>query len=103
MISFSEFIDAYRNDTLQNDVSWRAYDIQSVVEKHKNKYALKGKKLAGFAIYENFDAVASFYGLAHIEQAKQLLALWAVWRIVNSGKLSRIATIRHINAPSENC
>lgn len=80
MMLFVEFARKYQKGTLDDDASWRAYDIPAAVTRRHMQSALKslGFSYAGGWALSEFCAV---YGIDPSE-APALLGAWWVWRSV---------------------
>ena len=85
MMNFLDFAKKYREDTLSDDASWRAYDIQAMVGEDD---ARKGARCMGFGIYETFADIGSYFDMP-AEQIKLVLGLWYVWRRTATGVIGK--------------
>ena len=95
MKSFKEFIAAYHDGSIQEDASWRAYDIPTMTRgTHTAKAAARlGYASDGISIGQ----LATDYGLPHARSAMGLLALWYVWSGIAGGTRKRALKKESIN------
>jgi hypothetical protein len=75
MMSFKDFIDDYRDGSINNNVTWRAYDIESAVRPSHIRNALSrlGYLYAGeLAI----PTVQAHYKIESLDSTRALLGYW---------------------------
>lgn len=88
-MSFAEFLQRWRDETLSDDPSWRAYDIENTAKLRHAMSALKRLKLT----YAGEHAMSEFkarYGVGDAEPAISLLGWWWLWSVINSGRAVRV-------------
>jgi hypothetical protein len=90
-MSFVDFAKRYMNGTLEDDVTWRAYDIPAMV---KAQHYNEGRKIIGFATYESYSDIGVYYDLPP-EQVKQILGLWVVWCRIVEGRMLKSTLKEH--------
>jgi hypothetical protein len=91
MMNFVEFAQKYKEDTLWDDASWRAYNIPAMVGEDD---ARKGARHMGFGIYEAFADIGSYFDMP-AEQVKLVLGLWYVWRRTALGRMGKRILKKH--------
>lgn len=87
-MTFREFLAKYRDDTLDTDVTWRAYDITGAVRPLHVKGALKALNLA-YAGELGVGEAMRRYGMPDREEAEAVLGAWHLWRSISAGGLHR--------------
>lgn len=93
--SFAEFVKKYDNGTLDDDATWRAYDIPSMATRTHIRDALKS--LGYIATREFLSDVVADYGLYNNTRAKYLLGAWWLWTQIAIGKRKRNLVPRRIH------
>lgn len=87
ILPFPEFVRAYADGSIANDVSWRAYDFPASFDEG---HAAAGAQALGYPTKGDvsiaYGQVAADYGLAHATQAKYMLGLWYIWSRVCQGR-----------------
>lgn len=93
MQHFKEFVDAYRDGSVNDEVSWRAYDIERMVSPKRIR---EGMRTLGYRYvdYISLSALAAAYGLGTPEHAKHLVGLWWTWRRIANGDAKRGLVLR---------
>lgn len=93
MITYREFIQRYKDGSLDNDAGWRAYDIPGVATGGKNRrkwpYTSAALKDLGYdprARQASLSAVAHDYGLATPGMAADTLFMWQIFLNLQRGQ-----------------
>ena len=88
MLSFKEFVAAYNDGSIADDLTWRAYAIEDMVTETRYKKAMKvcghmDTTPLGLAEF------AAAYDLKSADRAKQLLGLWWTWARIVLGEVKQ--------------
>lgn len=83
------FLHMWRTDTLQDDVTWRAYNFEAAVKPRHIRRALKqlGLEYAGELGVQHFKAL---YEIGDAEPVNAILGLWWLWRARSLGGRPRV-------------
>jgi len=88
--SFREFIELYDSGEIQNDASWRAYDIGAM---SSNTHVRAALKVLRYRVSKELELscarIAADYQIATPMRANYLLGLWYVWRSIAQGQRTR--------------
>lgn len=89
MMSFIEFIHAYNDGSIEDDLAWRGNDIPGSVRTYDCKKALKrlGYQYAG---EHALSMVRADYDIDSIPLAKQMLEYWWSYRRASDRKVARV-------------
>lgn len=80
------FVRKYKDGSLQQDITYRAYDLESIVTGYKAQKALRqlGYRSGDFGIDK-----AAFTNDFKVTNAVDVLAMWWVWHRLCTGRISR--------------
>lgn len=94
--SFREFREAYQNGTIVEDATWRAYDIEDMVNPTRSGEGLR--QLTNYqADYFGYAAFAAIYGIENAQRAQFLLGLWRTWQRIATGEVKQRLKLREYN------
>lgn len=89
MMDLREFIDAYKDGSIENDITWRGNDIPASVRKRDLRDALKwlGYQYAGEL---GISVINSGYQVGSMELTRQLIEYWWCHHRASSGACVRM-------------
>jgi hypothetical protein len=89
MISFKEFIDAYQDGSIENNITWRAYDIKNATMPIHTKQAIRNLCYK-YAREHAIPKIQADYGLASATETAALLGYWWLLRRMTGYRAARI-------------
>jgi hypothetical protein len=87
-MTFKEFVVAWRDNTLDRDAAWRAYDIPAVVNRRRTLNGIRKLGLA-YAGELAIPEVMAQYSIASRIEAERMLGSWYVWGQIAAGRFVR--------------
>jgi hypothetical protein len=96
MISFKEFIDAYKDGSIEDNITWRAYDLKYAIMPTHTKKAIRALGYA-YASEHAIPTIQAHYELASVNETEALLGYWWLLCHMSKGTAARIRVRRTIS------
>lgn len=86
--SFPTFVRKYKDGSLQEDLTYRAYNLEDAATEGRTVLALKQLHFRpSVELSVKLDAVTAAFG---IRNTAQVLAMWYLWNKINNGVPVRV-------------